>query len=79
MSEPESLILPILREMRAEMGDMRSDIRQIRAEFATKSDLTSEIRTLRADVAADLLSNRKKLSEQIVGLRRAVMEYQPPS
>lgn len=78
MSEPESLILQILREMRAELGDVRSDIGdirsdigQIRADFATKSDM----HTLRADVAADLLSTRKELSEQIVGLRRAVIEY----
>ena len=49
MSEPESLVLRILREMRAELGDVRaelgevrSDIRQIRADFATKSDLSSE-------------------------------------
>ena len=78
MSEPESLILQILREMRAELGDvrsdigdLRSDISRIRADFATKSDM----RTLRADVAADILSTRKELSEQIVGLRRAVIEY----
>jgi chromosome segregation ATPase len=78
MSEPESLVLQVLREMRAELGDVRtelgevrSDIRQIRTDFATKSDLN----TLRANVAADILSNRKELSEQIVGLRRAVMEY----
>jgi hypothetical protein len=78
MSEPESLILQILREMRAELGDvrsdigdLRSDISQIRADFATKSDM----HTLRADVAADILSTRKELSEQIVGLRRAVIEY----
>jgi len=82
MSEPESLVLQILREMRAELGDVRaelgdvrSDIREIRADFATKSDLSSEIRSLRADFASDLLSNRKELSEQIVGLRRAVIEY----
>jgi hypothetical protein len=31
--------------------------------------------TLRADVASDLLSTRKELSEQIVGLRRAVIGY----
>ena len=68
MSEPESLVLRILREMRAELGDVRaergdvrSDIRQIRADFATKSDLSSEIRSLRADVASDLLSTRKEL------------------
>jgi chromosome segregation ATPase len=76
--EPESLILELLRQMRAELGDvrsdvsqLRSDISQLRADSATKSDLSM----LRADVAADILSNRKELSEQIVGLRRAVVEY----
>jgi phage shock protein A len=82
MSEPDSLVLRMLRDIRAELGDARSDIRQIRADFATKSDLNSlradvasDMRSLRADFASDLLSNRKELSEQIVGLRRAVMEY----
>ena len=80
--EPESLILELLRQMRAELGDARSDIGQIRAELATKSDLNalgadvaSNIHSLRADVASDLLSTRKEISEQIVGLRRAVIEY----
>ena len=79
--EPESLILELLRQMRAELGDVRSDIGQLRAEFAPSrrqfarptSPPTSH--SLRADVAADILSNRKELSEQIVGLRRAVVEY----
>jgi hypothetical protein len=39
--------------------------------MATQSDL----KTLRADVAADVLTTRKELSEQIVGLRRAVIDY----
>jgi chromosome segregation ATPase len=69
--EPESLILELLRQMRAELGDVRADVSQLRADSATKSDLSM----LRADVAADILSNRKELSEQIVGLRRAVVEY----
>jgi len=76
--EPTSLILELLRQMRAELGDVRSDISdvrsdisQIRGDMATQSDL----RTLRADVAADILSTRKELGEQIVGLRRAVIEY----
>ncbi|NUJ81481.1 hypothetical protein HUN39_15910 [Methylocystis sp. FS] len=68
---PESPILQLLRDMRAEM--------------ATKNDLAeivAESRALRADVASDLKSldakvdaTRKDLSEQIVGLRRAVIEY----
>src|SRR5271155_2473802 len=69
--EPESLILELLRQMRAELGDARPDVSQLRSDSATKSDLSM----LRADVAADILSNRKELSEQIVGLRRAVVEY----
>jgi hypothetical protein len=80
--EPESLILELLRQMRADLGDVRTDIGQIRAEFSTKSDLNTlradvaaDMQTLRADVAADLLSTRKELGEQIVGLRRAVIEY----
>jgi hypothetical protein len=76
--EPVSLILELLRQMRAELGDARSDIGdvradigQVRADMATQSDLT----TLRADVASDILTTRKELSEQIVGLRRAVVDY----
>lgn len=68
---PESLILQLLRDMRAEM--------------ATKDDLAeiaAESRALRADIASDLISldakidaTRTDLSEQIVGFRRAVIEY----
>ncbi len=39
------------------------------------ADLKSDIHSLRADVASDLLVARKETSEQIAGLRRAVMEY----
>ena len=74
--EPESLILELLRQMRAELGDVRSEI-------ATKADLASLGTNVAADMRtrfgptspADILSNRKELSEQIVGLRRAVVEY----
>jgi hypothetical protein len=67
--EPASLMLELLRQMRADLADVRTDMR-------------SDLNSLRADVAADihslaadLLSTRKELGEQIVGLRRAVIEY----
>lgn len=76
--EPESVMLQLLRQMRAEMGDMRADIGDIRSTMATKDDLAdlrSEVHSLRDDVASDMLVARKETSDQIAGLRRAVMEY----
>jgi hypothetical protein len=74
-TEPDNLVLRMLRDLRAEMGEMR-------AEMATKSDLAelrselrSEIGSLRADVASDVAVLRKDVGEQIAGLRRAVVEY----
>lgn len=71
MPEPDNLVLQLLREMRANMAT-KDDV----------TDLRSEIHSLRADVASDLHlldakidTTRKDLSEQIVGLRRAVVEY----
>jgi hypothetical protein len=64
--------------MRAEMGDIRenmatkADIANVREEIA---DVRSEVHSLRADVASDLIVMRKETSDQIAGLRRAVMEY----
>jgi hypothetical protein len=73
--EPESLILELLRQMRAELAT-KSDLDSVRSEVAgLRSELESDMHSLRADVAADLLSTRKELGEQIVGLRRAVIEY----
>jgi hypothetical protein len=69
--EPTSLILELLRQMRAELGDVRSDM----ATTADLASLRADMHTLRADVAADILTTRKELSEQIVGLRRAVIDY----
>ncbi len=76
MTEPESLEL--LRQMRAEMiskADLEALRADLRAELASKDELRSEMHSLRADVASDILSLRKELGEQIVGLRRAVIEY----
>jgi hypothetical protein len=77
-TEPESLILQILRQMRAETvtkTDLEALRADLRAELASKDELRSEMHSLRADVASEILSTRKELSEQIVGLRRAVIEY----
>ena len=67
--EPENLVLKALRDIRADIAE-------------TKSDLKSDIHSLRADVASDILvvngkidAVRKELGDQIVGLRRAVVEY----
>ena len=78
--EPASLILELLRQMRAELGDVRSDIgrRQVGCHARMCADMptsASDMHTLRADVAADMLTTRKELGEQIVGLRRAVIDY----
>ncbi len=71
MTEPENLVLTILREV-------RSNISRIEETMATKADIAdvrSEMNSLRADVASDFVGLEKRLSDQIGGLRRAVMEY----
>ena len=80
--EPDNLVLRMLREMREQMAT-KADLAGMAtkadlAGMASKSDLAdleAKINSLRADVASDLLLTRKELSEQIVGLRRAVIEY----
>ncbi len=76
--EPASLILELLRQMRAELAT-RVDLEPVRAEVSgvrsEVADIKSDMHTLRSDVAADILTTRKELSEQIVGLRRAVLDY----
>ena len=76
--EPENLVLALLRGIRAEVVDIKS-------EMATKSDLAdvrAELQSLRADVASDLLAmqaqsgaEHKATREVIDGLRRQVFEY----
>jgi hypothetical protein len=80
-TEPNSLILQILRQMRAEAvtkTDLEALRADLRAELASKSEfgaLRSELKSLRADVASDLMTTRKELGDQIVGLRRAVVDF----
>jgi chromosome segregation ATPase len=76
--EPASLILELLRQMRAELAT-KADLESVRSEVANLrsevGDVKSDMHSLRADVAADILSTRKELGEQISGLRRSVIEY----
>jgi hypothetical protein len=77
-TEPESLMLQMLREIRA-------DIARIDGKMATKDDLAAtqsqfgdlkaDFNSLRADVASDMIALRKDLGDRIVRLRRAVVEY----
>lgn len=74
--EPDNLVLEILREIRRDLARLDGKIDDVGAE------LRSEMHSLRADVAADLHAldakidvTRKDLSDKIVGLRRAVLEY----
>ncbi len=78
--EPDNMVLRMLREMREQMVT-KNDL--VDVGVATESGPRHQVRTaladterrIRADVASDLIVTRKELSEQIVGLRRAVVEY----
>jgi hypothetical protein len=85
-SEPENLVLELLRGLCADVGRLTTDMatKSELAEF--KAELKADIHSLRADVASDLATMRaendaehqathKQLGEQIVGPRRAVVEY----
>ena len=78
MTEPENLVLSLMREMRAEMKDMRADM-ATKGDIArienTVAEVNARVTSLAAAVASDLLTTEKRLSDQIVGLRRAVVEY----
>ena len=75
MTEPENLVLQLLREMRAEMAT-KADVARLEKRLENKiADVDAKVMSLAADVASDLFTLEKRLSEQIAGLRRAVMEY----
>jgi uncharacterized coiled-coil DUF342 family protein len=69
MPEPENMIIHLLKELREEIHDIRSDLKSDMAE------LRSEVKSLRADVASDFISLEKRMNDQFVTLRRSVMEY----
>jgi chromosome segregation ATPase len=74
--EPENFTLALPRKIDGKVDGLRDEI----------ADVRSEVHSLRADVASDLMNleqriderlkaQEKRLSDQIVGLRRSVMEY----
>ena len=76
--QPDNIVIEHLRGLRADIRDVKAEmqtlngeVKTLKAEMATKSDLHS----LRADVASDILTMQKDTRDQIVGLRRAVVEY----
>ena len=71
MPEPDNLVLNLLREMRGEMAT-KSDVAALERKI---SDLDGKVMSLAADVASDLLTLEKRLSEQIVGLRRKIEQH----
>jgi hypothetical protein len=68
-TEPENLVLQLLRGLRSDMVKIDVKLDQ------TKAELTAEINSLRADVASDMLATEKRTSERIEGLRQTVVQY----
>ncbi len=87
--EPENFTLALLRKIDGKVDNLAGEVADMRKVMATKTDiadvrseLRSEIHSLRADVASDIMNlekqikeQEKRLSGQISGLRRSVMEY----
>ncbi|WP_442755836.1 hypothetical protein ACNHKD_04045 [Methylocystis sp. JAN1] len=67
--EPENLTLALLRKI-----DKKVDAVDAKVD-ALGTELRSDMQSLRADVASDMLNLERRLGDQIVGLRRAVVEY----
>lgn len=77
---PDNLVLELLRGLRTDVGDVKADVKSLRAEVAAdmktlRADVAADIKSLRADVASDLLNMQEETREQIVGVRRALIEY----
>jgi hypothetical protein len=75
MSEPENLVLMLLREIREEMAT-KKELASLKAELKSDiADVRSDVKSLRADVASDFITVEQRLSDRITHLNRAVMEY----
>jgi hypothetical protein len=79
---PESAILRYLRDMRADIGDMRAEMATKDEVRSLATDLQSEMHSLRADIASDIAmlqaedqKTRKELGDQMATMRRQLFEY----
>ena len=72
-TEPENLVLQLLRGLRSDM--VKLDVKFDRTKAELKAELTAEINSLRADVASDILAMEKRTTERIEGLRQTVVQY----
>ena len=82
MSEPENLVLMLLRQIREEMATkkelvgVKGDLVGLKNELKNDiADVRSEVKSLRADVASDMINLEKRLGDRITHLNRAVVEY----
>lgn len=80
--EPENFTLALLRKIDGKVDGLREEMATKSDVANVRSELRSEIHSLRADVASDMMNlekqlkeQEKRLSDQISGLRRSVMEY----
>ncbi len=76
--QPEDLVLRFLRDMRERMETMatKDDIADLRSNLNSGlANVAADIHELDAKIERKTEAARKDLSDQIVGLRRAVVEY----
>ena len=80
--EPESLVLQLLRGIRADMatkaelGELKGDLGDLRADIhSLRADVASDFAAMQAKADAEHKATRQQLGDQIAGLRRAVVEY----
>jgi hypothetical protein len=75
MSQPENIVLVLLREIRSEMAT-KKNLASVKSELKNDvAEVRSDVKLLRADVASVLLTLEKRLSDRIIYLNRALMEY----
>jgi hypothetical protein len=77
MSEPENIVLMLLREIRADMAT-KAEVAAVKNELKNDiAEVRSEVKSLRADVASDMLTMEKRLGDRITHLNRVLWNIIP--